>query len=245
VTTAERVWAAQGDAEQAKGRLFRPFGGAVAELPGVRLMASGLAQPGRNGGDVHEPAAVDIDQVRTWFAERGVPWGVRVPAGRRWLSGHRLRRQPCMALAPAALRRAEVPAGTSVRVAEDLEALAAIDARAFGGPTAESRAWMAPTLGAAGFRVGVASFRGVPVATATAVATDDWGGPAVGLYGVAVVPETRRRGIASALSSWLLEQAFGEGAAFAHLNPDTEAPGLYRQLGFVESPGFDIYADLA
>ena len=73
------------------------------------------------------------------------------------------------------------------------------------------------------------------------MATDEWGGPAVGLYGVGVVPEARRRGIGAALSAW---QAFADGAAFAHLNADTEdAARVYRRLGFVETPGFDIYAD--
>jgi ribosomal protein S18 acetylase RimI-like enzyme len=101
---------------------------------------------------------------------------------------------------------------------------------------------MAPRLGAAGFRVGIASLDGLPVGTATAVATDEWAGPAVGLYGVAVVPEARRRGIGAALSAWLLEQAFVDDAKFAHLNPDTDdAARLYRRLGFLESPGFDIY----
>jgi GNAT superfamily N-acetyltransferase len=244
VTTAERVRAAQGDAVQAQGRLFRPFGGAVAELPGVRVMASGLDQPGRNGGDVHESAAVDIESVRAWFAARRVPWGVRVPAGTPWPHGTRLFRQRCMALAPKALRPAELPSGATVRPAApaDLATVARIDAQAFGGSTADSRAWMAPRLGAAGFRVGIASLDGVPVGTATAVATDEWAGPAVGLYGVAVVPEARRRGIGAALSAWLLAEAFAEGAAFAHLNPDSDdAARLYRSLGFVESPGWEIY----
>jgi ribosomal protein S18 acetylase RimI-like enzyme len=244
VNPHQRVWAAQGDAWLARGRVFETSGGAVAELPGVRLMASGLDQPGRNGGDVHEPAVVDMDEVRAWFVERRVPWGLRVPAGQSWPHGTRLLRQRCMALAPDAFRRAELPAGTTVRpaVLADIETVAELDARAFGGRSADSKPWMAPTLGSAGFRVGIASLGGVPVATATTVATDEWGGPAVGVYGVAVLPEARRRGIASALSGWLLEQAFAEGAAFAHLNPDTEqAAGLYRRLGFVEMPGFDIY----
>jgi GNAT superfamily N-acetyltransferase len=247
VTAAERVWAAQGDAEQAKGRLFGPLGGGVAELPGVRLMASGLDQSGRNGGDVHDAAAVDIEQVRAWFAGRPVPWGLRVPAGARWRHGTRLRSQRCMTLEADGLRPAELPAGVHVRLAvpDDLETVAEIDARAFAGSTADSSAWMAPTLGATGFRVAIATSGGIPVGKATAVATDEWGGPAVGLYGVAVVPKARRRGIGAALSAWLLAQAFAEGAAFAHLNADTEdAARVYRRLGFVETPGFDIYADI-
>jgi ribosomal protein S18 acetylase RimI-like enzyme len=123
--------------------------------------------------------------------------------------------------------------------------VAEIDATAFAASSADSSAWMAPTLGAAGFRVGMAILGGVPVGTATAVATDEWAGPAVGLYGVAVLPEARRRGIGAALSAWLLEQAVADGAVFAHLNADTEdAARVYRRLGFVETPGFEIYADI-
>jgi GNAT superfamily N-acetyltransferase len=244
VTAEERVRAAQGDANQAMGRAFEPLGGGVAELPGVRLMASGLDQPGRNGGDAHDPAAVDVDRMRAWFAPRRVPWGVRVPAGAGWRHGTMLRTQRCMAVAAGALEPAEFPARMDVRLAvpADLETVAAIDAIAFEANAADSRAWMTPTLGAPGFRVAIASLGAAPVGTATAIATDGWAGPAVGLYGVAVVPEARRRGIGAALSAWLLEQAFADGAAFAHLNPDTEdAARVYRGLGFVEAPGWDIY----
>jgi ribosomal protein S18 acetylase RimI-like enzyme len=247
VTTVELVWAAQGDANQAMGRLFEPMGGGVAELPGVRLMASGLDQPGRNGGDVHDPAAADVERVRAWFVARPVPWGLRVPAGSPWRQGNRRHTQRCMALEADALRPAERPVGADLRLAgrDDLETVAEIDAAAFAAGSADSRAWMAPTLGAAGFRVGIAILGGVPVGTATAVATDEWAGPAVGLYGVAVLPEARRRGIAAALSAWLLEQAFADGAAFAHLNADTEdAARVYGRLGFVETPGFEIYAEI-
>jgi ribosomal protein S18 acetylase RimI-like enzyme len=247
VTAVERGWAAQGDANQAMGRLFERLGGGVADLPGVRLMASGLDQPGRNGGDVHDPAAVDVERVRAWFAARRVPWGLRVPAGARWRHGTRLRSQRCMALEADALQPAARPARVDLRLAvrDDLETVAEIDARAFAGDTADSRAWMAPRLGAAGFRVAMGSLGGIPVGTATAVATDDWGGPAVGLYGVAVVQEARRRGIGATLSAWLLEQAFADGAAFAHLNAETEdAARVYRRLGFVETQGFEIYADV-
>jgi hypothetical protein len=41
-----------------------PYGGAFAELPGIRLMASGLPHPQWNNGDVTEPALVEVDLVR-------------------------------------------------------------------------------------------------------------------------------------------------------------------------------------
>jgi GNAT superfamily N-acetyltransferase len=242
------VWAAQGDAWLARGRLFEPFGGAVAELPGVRVAASGLDQVGRNGGDVHDPDAVRIAEVSAWFAERGVGWGLRLPADTSWSHGQRLFRQRCMALYPTAFQPAAAPAGVELRIAgsADLDLVAALDATAFRGEAGASASWMGPTLGADGFCVVVASLDGEPVATATSVVTDDWAGPAVGLFGVAVVPQARRRGIGAAVSSWLCEHAFADGARLAHLNPDTEeAARLYTRLGFAESPGFDIYTGLS
>jgi GNAT superfamily N-acetyltransferase len=245
VTSAQRVWAAQGDAWVARGRLFAALGGAVAELPGVRVVASGLNQLGKNGGDVHDPEAVPLDDVRTWFAERRVEWGLRLPAETPWPHGRRLFRQRCMVLDPVGFRPVSLPPGVDLRTAGpiDLALVAALDAVAFGGVTSDSAAWMAPTLGARGIHVAVASLDGVPVGTATSVVTDDWAGPAVGLFGVAVVPEARRRGIGGAVSSWLLERAFADGARLAHLNPDTDgAARLYARLGFAESCGFDVYA---
>ena len=40
-------------------------------------------------------------------------------------------------------------------------------------------------------------------------------------------------------------RALDDGATLAHLSPDTEdAARVYARLGFVETPGFDIYVDL-
>lgn len=66
---------AHGDAWQVLGRLRVPHGGDCAELPGIRLMSSGLQHPQWNNGDVTDSRLVDIEQVRAWYATRGVPWG--------------------------------------------------------------------------------------------------------------------------------------------------------------------------
>jgi hypothetical protein len=60
----QRARTAHGDAWQEEGRLRVPYGGAFAELPGIRLMASGLPHPQWNNGDVTEPALVEVDLVR-------------------------------------------------------------------------------------------------------------------------------------------------------------------------------------
>lgn len=59
-----QVTAAQGDAWQAEGRLRVPLGGGAEELPGVRLMSSGLPHAQWNNGDVTDPARMPMPRVR-------------------------------------------------------------------------------------------------------------------------------------------------------------------------------------
>ena len=62
---------------------------------------------------------------------------------------------------------------------------------------------------------------------------------------VAVLPKVRRRGIARAVSSWLLARGAAAGARVAHLYPDSNrAARVYGRLAFVEAGGFDVYVDL-
>ena len=240
------MWTAQGDAWEEHGRLREARGGAALALRGIRLMASGLPQPQWNGADVTGPDA-DLDGARAFYAERGLPWGVRVPAGMPWQHGRRVRSQRLMGLEPAALRPAEPPAEVALRPAgpADLEAVVAVDATAFEADPAHERAWLEPLLGAPRVEVVLAERDGEPVGTAYAVRSDGRAGPCLYLAGVAVAPGARRRGVGAAVSSWLLERGFERGAELAHLHPDTqEAARLYARLGFVETPGFEIYGDL-
>jgi ribosomal protein S18 acetylase RimI-like enzyme len=246
-----RVWAAHADAWQAEGRLREPRGGGVAELPGVRLMASGLPHAQWNSGDVTDPALVDLDRVRAWYAGRaqggGVPWGLRVPAGVAVRDGRLLFRKRCMALLPDRLSAVKTPPRVEIRIAgsTDVDVVARVDATAFGDPVARTRPWIEPHLGAPGFTVALAALDSEPAGVATAILTDDRAGRSVGIFGVAVLEHARNRGIGGALTSWLLERGFAAGAALAHLNPDTEAAArLYARLGFVETAGLDVYVDV-
>jgi ribosomal protein S18 acetylase RimI-like enzyme len=153
----------------------------------------------------------------------------------------------CMALlrdrlrAPSRLREVTIRAAS----AADVESVARIDAAAFDEPTDKVRPWVGPHLDASGFVVAFAELDGVPVGVATSIATDARAGPCVGIFGVGVLPSARRRGIATAMTFWLLQRAFAAGADFAHLNPDTDAAAnLYARLGFQETAGLDVYIDL-
>lgn len=245
-----RVHAAHGDAWQAEGRLREALGGGAYELPAVRLMSSGLPHAQWNNGDVTDAAHFPVREVRAWYAARaagrGVPWGVCVPAGMQFLHGRLLFRKRCMALAPERFINRRAP-GVSIDTArpDEIDTVAAVDAAAFGDSIERMRPWIEPHLGAPGFIVALARYDGEPVGVATAIRTDDRAGPAVGIFGVGVLEHARRRGIASALTCWLLERALDDGATLAHLNPDSDAAArVYAQLGFVETSGLDIYSGI-
>lgn len=242
-----RVRTAHGDAWQEQGRLRAAWGGDSATLAGVRVMRSGLPHAQWNNGDVHDPRAVDLEELRAWYAEPVVPWGVRVPADAPWAAGRHLFRKRAMGLVRPAWSPAPLPDDVALRrgVPEDLEAVTALDAAAFGDPVDQNRPWIEPLLMSERCRVVVAEAEGGLVGCATGTRSDDWAGPAVMVTGVAVAEPFRRRGIGAALTSALVEWAFSGGATLVHLNPDEDAAArLYAGLGFVEVPGFDVYVDV-
>ncbi len=244
---SERVWAAHGDASQVEGRLREPYGGGVADLRDIRVMASGLPHPQWNNGDVTGPDP-DLAGARAFFAERSVPWGVGVPVGVAWHGGGRLLfRKRLMGLMAAAFRRAPDADGVTVRAAgpDDLDAVLHVDTTAFEEDPDWQRPWLEPHLHAQAVTVALAELAGEPVGSAYALRSNGRAGPAVYLAGVAVLPTARRRGVAAAMSSFLLAEAFDAGARLAHLHPDTdEAARVYARLGFNEVDGFDVYVDI-
>jgi GNAT superfamily N-acetyltransferase len=242
-----RSQVAQGDVWQIQGRLREPYGGGTLELPGIRLMASGLPHAQWNNGDVDAAGLVDIAVVRHWYARRHVPWGVRVPADMPWPHGRYLFRKRLMQRDAAPLASISGPRKLALRQAavEDVSTVVDVDSSAFGDPPEIVRPWIEPHLGAPALTVGLAELDGDPVGTAYTVLSFGRAGPCVFLGGVAVRPDARGRGIAAALSAWLLARGFAAGATLAHLNPDQDAAArIYGRLGFVEQPGFDVYVDV-
>ena len=142
---------------------------------------------------------------------------------------------------------AQVPLGLVLRKAEanDVGVVALVDADAFGTDSEASRAWMEPHFGFDEAVVALGELDGVAVATGYTLLCDGDAGQTLYLGGIAVLPAARRRGIAAALSSWLLWRGFEAGARLAHLQADSEAAGrVYARLGFEECDGIDIYVDL-
>jgi GNAT superfamily N-acetyltransferase len=241
-----RVRTAHADGWAVEGVLREPYGGGTATLPGIRLMASGIPHPQWNSADVTGPGA-DLEGARQFFAERGVPWGVRVPAGMAWRAGRHLFRMSLMGLTPRDLRAPEAVPGLTLRAAteDDLETVLAVDTSAFKSDPDEYRPWTEPHLHAPAITVALAELEGEPVGTAYTVRSDGAAGPAVFLAGVAVLEPARRRGIAATMSAWLLDRAFADGARLAHLHPDTDAAArVYSRLGFAPAGALDIYVDV-
>src|SRR5215211_3702392 len=119
---AARVRTAHADARAVEGMAREPYGGGTATLRGIRVMASGLAHPQFNNAHVTGPDA-DLDGARAFYAARGLPWDVRVPAGMEWSAGRHVLALSLMGLAARRLvRPPEVP-GLAVRAAgpDDLE----------------------------------------------------------------------------------------------------------------------------
>ena len=241
-----RVQVAHADVWQVEGRLRAPHGGGALEVRGLRLMASGLAGPQWNSGDVTAPDA-DVAAARAFYAARGAAWGLRVPAGMPWRHGRCLKTLRLMAAEGDAFAPAPVPRGVAVRAAgpDDLETVLAIDAAAFGQNPDEDRGWIAPRLGANGITTALATLDGDPVGTGLAIRTDDRAGPALYVAGVAVAAAARRRGVGAAVSSWLVAGGLEAGARFAHLHADNDpAARVYARLGFADAPGLDVYVGL-
>jgi ribosomal protein S18 acetylase RimI-like enzyme len=247
---AARVRAAHADVAQREGRLRAASGGGAHELPGIRLMASGLPRPQWNNADVtahaEDVGEVDMAAVRQWYAEREVPWGVRVPAGFSWPYGRRLLAKRAMAADVGAVGPAAAPDGVQLAPAapDDLDTYARVDAAAFDdepGPTSD---YARPLLAADGFRCLLAIADEEPAGVGYGVLGDGSAGRTVGIFGIGVLPAHRRRGIGTALTAHLVRWGADHGADLAWLNPDDDrAARLYSSLGFVEVAGFDVYLD--
>jgi ribosomal protein S18 acetylase RimI-like enzyme len=241
-----RARAAHADAWEAQGRLRAPYGGGAAELRGIRLSAAGIAQPQWNNGDV-TAADADIEGARAFFGARATPWGVRVPPELPWTRGRLLFRIRMMALPACAFEPAGPVAGLTLAAATsaDLDTLTRLDAAAFGSNPEIGRRWTEPLLGAPAATVALATHAGLPVATGYSLRTNGRAGPCLYVAAIAVAHAARRRGIGSAVTSWLLERGFAAGAELAHLHPDTDAAArIYARLGFTETAGLDVYVDL-
>ena len=234
-----RVHTAHADAWEVHGHLRA----GAQRLHGIRCMASGLPHPQWNSADV-TAADADLEGARAFYKRHGVPWGVCVPAGIPWSAGRHVMTQRLMGLDRGDFRPAPAVPGLRIRAAQerDFETLRGVDTAAFGE---DNGAWLAGQLGRAPVVHALAELGGAPVGAAYSLRSHGEAGPCLYLAGVGVLQTARRRGVGAAISSWLIERGFADGAELAHLHPDSdEAARVYARLGFVETAGLDIYVNL-
>ena len=222
-------------------------GGEVTEIDGLEVYLSHLPDPGENFAFVatesKDPVAALIE-AETVLRRNGMPFGIGVLAGRHASVDAAVRArgfrvlftEPVMTIRTADL--ADVPLPPEVRLADagpdDLRALAELDAIAFEGDIDVSRGMYSRGLLDVAHVV-TASIDKKIVGVATAVPA----GGAVAVFGVAVAPEARRRGIGAALTCAAARAVDGSGIAW--LSARGEAARVYERLGFREVGRTEIW----
>ncbi len=211
--------------------------GAWTDLGGLQLHATGLPVPWWNGAHLTSPDGLaHLPAAAAWFRERGLPWGLLVPAeldveppGGSWVTDHPVMMRGLSGLPPAedvALRW---------DAADDA---AAVQAVGFDTTPNLSRDFVLPKTRGAACRLVVGYVGGEPVATATLVQVDG----VAGVYGVAALPEHRRRGLGRAVTLAVLHAAADNGCDLAFLNTSPMAHGVYASLGFVDDLPWRVWS---
>jgi ribosomal protein S18 acetylase RimI-like enzyme len=244
----ERI--AIGFAEAERKRRANVPGAEVLEIDGLLLAFANVADPPVNSVHViSEP----VDPVAAFtaaeqaFRERGRPIGVDIAVGRhpsvdraiREIGLTRLFAWPGMAVDVADLPEAELPDGIRVEPVtgeRGAAAIAHVEQVGFDSePETAERFYAAASYGVEGGRSFVAWDGEDPVGIAAAYLHAG----AIGIFGVAVVPAARRRGIASSLSV-IAARAFPADLVWLHTN-DPQARSVYERLGFREVAQWEVW----
>jgi len=245
---AERV--AAGFLEAERRRAVGSARGEVVELDGVVMAFTNLADEGLNGGLVIEMPAdpsATIAAAEAAAAGRGHSLGLEVERGRfpeleEALTDAGLTplfSHPAMTVDPAWMRRPTTPAGLRVMRVVDGAGLAAmvhVEVDAFGTDLEVARGLL--SMGMVRdpqTRSFVAMLDREPAAQSIATYHER----AVGVFGVGVRSEVRRRGIGAAMTV-VAASAFAD-ADLAWLHPTAGARSLYERLGFREVAIWDVW----
>jgi ribosomal protein S18 acetylase RimI-like enzyme len=215
-------------------------GGEVAEVDGLEVYLSHLPDPAENFAFVaREPSdpAGALAEAEAILDSNGMPFGIGLLAGphprvERAVRdrGYRLLfEQPVMVASVADLKNVVFPPGVEAGEAgpDELAAAAVVDAAAFDGNIDVSRGMYGLGLLDVA-QVVTATLNGELVGVATGLPA----GGAVAVFGVAVLPAARRRGIGAALTCAAARTPDGSGIAW--LSARGDASRLYERLGFRE-----------
>jgi GNAT superfamily N-acetyltransferase len=188
-----------------------------------------------------------LTRAEAVFEEHGCVFGLEVEHGRhpsvdravRALGLSVVLARPAMAMGISELPRPRPPSGVQMRpvtTPAELAAVVDIDVRVFGTARAVAERFAGPSLlSVDGYRAYVATSDGEAVGMALTSRHED----AVGVFGVGVVPEARRRGIGSALTTFAVLDA--PGADLAWLQPTTMGLPLYTAMGFADAAAWEVW----
>ena len=247
---ADRIVAAGLEGERVRAEVVE--GGEVVEVDGLLVSLSNLPASELNGTRViREPddAPTALDAARSVFRGRGHPFfGIEVEVGRhpaveRAIRAAGLRRVdgwPTMAVPVEALSPLPDPAGVEIREvlhADELEAVRAVETAAFGTPPDIAERFVGTRmLDDARVQMFTAWVEGTPVGEASAYLLHD----TVGVYGVGVIEQARRRGIGAALTV-RAGRAFAGRTDLAWLQPSDMALRIYTDLGFERVSDWEVW----
>ncbi len=244
----ERI--ARGFAEAERKRRANVVGAEVLEIDGLLLAFANVPDPPVNStlviSEPSDPAGA-LAAAEQVFGDRGLPFGLDVAVGRHPSVDAAIRDAglallfawPGMAVRVDDLPALVLPAGIRVEPVADARgeaAIAHVEQAGFGSePEIAERFYAAASYGGDGARSFVAWDGDEPVGMAAAYLHAG----AIGIFGVAVVPSARRRGIASALSV-IAARAFPADLAWLHTDDDA-ARSVYEQLGFREVAEWEVW----
>jgi ribosomal protein S18 acetylase RimI-like enzyme len=244
----ERI--ALGFAEAERQRRANVEGAEVLEIDGLLLAFANVPDPPVNSvlviSEPLDPIG-SLTAAEEAFRERDRPIGVDFAVGRhpsvdaaiREMGLTKLFAWPGMAVDVADLPIIDPPDGIRVEPVTDergAAAIARVEQVGFGSePEIAERFYAAASYGVRDARSFVAWDGDEPVGMAAAFLHAG----AIGIFGVAVVPAARRRGIASALSV-IAARAFPADLAWLHTD-DAQARSVYERLGFREVAQWEVW----
>jgi hypothetical protein len=248
---ADRVVGASLEGERVRAEVVE--GGEVLEVDGLLVALSNLPVPELNGTRVirepDDPSAA-LEAARAVFRSHGHPFfGIEIEVGRhpaieeavRGAGLRRVEAWPAMAVPITSLPVEEVPAGVEIRLVRDrleLEVVRAVEVATFGTPAEIAERFVGrKMLEDPRVRILTAWIDGEPVGEASAYLLHD----TVGIFGVGVVEQARRRGIGAALTL-RAARAFDDRTDLAWLQPSAMARRMYEGQGFRRVSDWEVWA---
>jgi len=226
-------------------------GGVVHEVDGLAVCLTGVPDEPFNPTLVQrapiDPAAA-LRAAAQHYRPTGLSLGIDLEAtvhtevreAAERAGFRRVESRPGMALLIEELQRQPIPPGVEIRRVDDAKVLGAVaeaDAAAFGSDPSVVRSFIPDAvLEDPSQRVYVAMADGEVVGAGESGIADG----VLGVFGIATLPSVRRRGVATALTSFLIEDRADE-ADLAVLQSSPLGFGVYAGLGFRPMSTWEVW----